>query len=103
MIRHLFATVSCLTIAAAIAVSCYALFIVDFLIFGGGIDERLAFPVLLPATVVGGLVASLLVINYWLCLRSMGFVEKLLASVIGWLRWKWAMRRLSSYSFETRS
>jgi len=102
MIRHLIATVSCLTIAVAIAATCYALFLVDSLIFGSGLDRLLTLPVLLPATVVGGLVVSFLVINYWLCLRVSAFVEKGARSVFGWLRWKWTMRRLDSFSFGTQ-
>ncbi len=100
MIRHLIATVFCLTIAAAIAATCYAFFLADFLIFGGGLDDWLIFPVLLPATFVGGLLVSFLAMNYWLCLRASGIVERVLRSVIGWLRWKWTMRRLDSFSFE---
>ncbi len=103
MIRHLIATVFSLTIAAVIAATCYALSLVDYLIFGSEVTDRLTLALLLPASFVGGLVVIFLAINYWLCLRSTGFVAKLLTSVTGWLRWKWTMRRLDSFSFANRS
>ncbi len=42
--------------------------------------------------------AAFPLIGYWICVRSMGLVTSAVAAAIGWLCWKWAIRRLPALS-----